>query len=103
MDDILQSPFFKILLGVISFLITLILSIGGSYIVFIIKKIADDIKQLKDFFVVQISDVKEDVTQNRKDIQHLYNLFRSTDQKTIENTSRLEALKEDHDRRHKGK
>jgi len=96
MDGIGQAEIVKYLFG---FIITL----GGSYVVFIIKSIGKDINQLKEFFLLQIKNIETDVLQQRQDIQKLYNLHRSLSDKQIENAGELKALKDDHNRRHGGK
>lgn len=78
---------------IIKYLIGIIGTIAGSYIVFIVKSISNDIRQLKELLMTHIEDLKTDVERLRTDIIDLYEKHRSSEKDIASAKSDIDNLK----------
>jgi septal ring factor EnvC (AmiA/AmiB activator) len=98
---------------IIKYLFGSLVTLGGGYVLFVIKSIGKDIEnvskdinQLKELLMTQILDVKEDINKHTTDINQLYDLHREnekdkglTAKEIAEIKATLLALKDEHNRR----
>jgi hypothetical protein len=95
---------------IIKYLFGSLVTLGGGYVLFVIKSIGKDIEnvskdinQLKELLMTQILDVKEDINKHTTDINQLYDLQRQDAKDITELKAMFCALKEEHNRRCEGK
>ena len=85
-------------------LFTIIGTIGGSYIVFVIKAIGKDIKSLKELLMTHVGEIKSDIVSIERDIQMLFNLHRQNEKDIAAHVVEISGIKDEcNQRRMEGK
>ena len=91
MENIDTFEIFKYLFG-------FIVTIGGSYLLFILKSISKDIEQLRELLETKIDTVADNVERHRGDLDDLYNLHRENSTAIVTNAEKLNALRGEFDK-----